>query len=302
MGFQTAAKSGLHGSIFRYRPSGFKGTGLNDLTWGTAYDGSGTSGVFEVVIDGELAGGGGVDTFKWRKNGGAWTEDVDITGAAQTLSDSLTITFAATTGHTADDQWCDGNLDTEATTESGSTAQITESTYRLCFPKKLTWTDDGGETVIYEEFANGKAGFTDSVGTVTVSGNNSFVLASALDQVGYCLGWTLNSNVKTISTGRMGQAWETFIPDVASFSGSLNNHLIACKTFFSDLKAECEDVNESLFLLELYFYDPDQDQTGDMFRCWVNFASLTEAANTGAIVTEAVNFTGYGIPSLIESS
>jgi hypothetical protein len=54
------------------------------------------------------------DEFRWRKvtkdaNGaktyGAWTSDVAITGAAQTLSENVQVTFGATTGHALGDKW-----------------------------------------------------------------------------------------------------------------------------------------------------------------------------------------------------
>jgi len=76
-------------------------SGLDDATSSGTYTGS-TVGFFEVIIDGT----GTPDTFKWRKNEGSWTETVAITGSAQQLgSDGVYITFAATTGHTADDKW-----------------------------------------------------------------------------------------------------------------------------------------------------------------------------------------------------
>ncbi len=301
MGYQTTPNGGLHASIFRYRTGGFKGSGLNDLTWGTGYNGVAT-GYFEVVIDGKGTGIGGVDEFKWRKNGGAWTEHVDITGSAQTLSDTQTVTFAATTGHTAGTQWMNGNLAAEGTTESTSTAQITTANYRLCFPKKLTWTDSGGKTIIQTEYANGKGYFSGNVGTVTVAGNNSFVIPSALDQVAYCLGWNLNINVKMLDTTSCGDKWTNSIADTASFSGSIQKHLIASRTFFEDLKAGVTDTSKALFLLELYFYDSAQDQTGDKYRAWVNFDNLTATASLGAVASEAITFKGYGLPSIIAST
>lgn len=78
----------------------FAGSGLNDATSGGTYTGFAAD-VYEVEID--LASG--TDTFKWRKNGGSYTTGVSITGAAQTLSDGVTITFGATTGHTLGDEW-----------------------------------------------------------------------------------------------------------------------------------------------------------------------------------------------------
>lgn len=79
----------------------FTGTGLNDGTSGGTYSGTGNSATYEVEIDAT----GTPDTFKWKKGSGSYTTGVAITGAAQTLSDGVTITFAATTGHTLGDKW-----------------------------------------------------------------------------------------------------------------------------------------------------------------------------------------------------
>lgn len=78
----------------------FTGGGLNDATAGGNHTANQTN-LFEVEIDAT----GTPDTFKWRKNGGAYTAAVAITGSAQTLSDGVTITFAATTGHTLANKW-----------------------------------------------------------------------------------------------------------------------------------------------------------------------------------------------------
>jgi len=40
-----------------------------------------------------------VDTFKWKKDAGAYTENVEITGAAQELQEGVEVTFAAIVGH-----------------------------------------------------------------------------------------------------------------------------------------------------------------------------------------------------------
>ena len=298
MAFATTPRHGKYAAVYRLRPNGFKGDGLNDLTWGTGYSGGGSSGYFEVVID----GAGTPDTFKWRKNGGGWTETVAITGAAQTLSDSLTITFAATTGHTATDQWMIGNLDTEATTESGATAQITEATYRLTRPNKLTWTDSGGETVIYQENANGKATFSGNVTTVTVSGNNSFYIPSALEKVGYLNGWNLSLSVDLADSSRQGQHWKESAAGQGSGAGSCNSYFIGSDSFLNGLKEQAEDANEAFFIVEFYLSDPDADQTGDMFRAWVQFSGISLDAPLGGVGTEGCNFSIFGMPSLIAAT
>jgi hypothetical protein len=51
------------------------------------------------------AGGGLADTFKWKKDGGAWTSGVVITAAKQTLIEGISIIFAELTGHTLNDIW-----------------------------------------------------------------------------------------------------------------------------------------------------------------------------------------------------
>ena len=78
-------------------------TGLNDATSGGTYSGTRTHDVFEINIDAT----GAPDTFRWRKrySGNGYTNGVAITGAAQTLSDGVTVTFAATTGHTNNTTW-----------------------------------------------------------------------------------------------------------------------------------------------------------------------------------------------------
>jgi len=80
----------------------FDGAGLNDLTPGGTFTGTEPT-RFKVVIDGE----GTPDTINWTKDGGVTWEatGVSITGAAQTLENGISITFAATTGHSMGESW-----------------------------------------------------------------------------------------------------------------------------------------------------------------------------------------------------
>ena len=79
----------------------FTGAGLDDASSGGTCTAS-TASLYEIVINSAVAS---PDTFKWRKDGGAWTENVSMTGAAQALADGVTITFKATEGHTLADAW-----------------------------------------------------------------------------------------------------------------------------------------------------------------------------------------------------
>jgi hypothetical protein len=80
----------------------FSGSGLNDAVFTGYYEGA-VSDIFSVRIDGT----GGTDTFEWSRDEFATTEatDIPITGSAQLLADNISVTFAATTGHTSGDLW-----------------------------------------------------------------------------------------------------------------------------------------------------------------------------------------------------
>jgi hypothetical protein len=78
------------------------GSGLDDMTSGGTFSGTAIL-QYRVEIDGS----GTPDTFKWSDNGGSsWdATTVAITGAAQTLNNGVTVTFAATTGHAVNNYW-----------------------------------------------------------------------------------------------------------------------------------------------------------------------------------------------------
>lgn len=79
----------------------FNGSGLDDATSAGAASGSATNFQLSVV----LFSAGTPDTFKWKKDGGALSAAVAITGSNQILSNGVGIHFAATTGHMVGDQW-----------------------------------------------------------------------------------------------------------------------------------------------------------------------------------------------------
>ncbi len=97
----TSDGSVAHSNIIReprYRP--VNSDALNDVTSSGTYNGS-VKTKFVIEIDST----GTPDTFKWQKEGGVLTSGVSVTGSAQLLSDGVSITFGATTGHTLEDKW-----------------------------------------------------------------------------------------------------------------------------------------------------------------------------------------------------
>lgn len=297
MASPTTPTHGKLGAIYRQRPNGFKGDGLNDATWGTGFNGA-SSAYYEVQIDAT----GTPDTFQWRKNGGGWTTGVSITGAAQTLDDNQTITFGATTGHTLNDQWVIGNLKDEACTESGTEGQITDTTKRILNPNATpTFTDSGGKNVLIVDHTRGKAVFSGNVTVVTVTGNNGFIPLSGLEKVGYLIDWNFTANMDMADMSYMGEEWKQALPGQAGGSGGANAFFIANETFFEAFEDNVDGTQE-YFFLELYNYDPDQDQTGDHFNVWATFNSFGVNTPIGEIVKEAIGFQLEGIPSFTENA
>lgn len=97
-GNQTKASTSAIWGYAHQANYGTAGTPIT-VTWGGSYTGdSNTPAQFEVVAT-------ATSTFKWRKNGGAWTTGVTITGSAQTLSDGVTVTFSASSGAGTNDTW-----------------------------------------------------------------------------------------------------------------------------------------------------------------------------------------------------
>jgi len=123
----------------------FTGSGLNDATSGGTYTGSG-----DIVYKVEIDGTGTPDTFKWYKDAVLQASTVNITGSAQTLDNGLTITFAATTGHTSTDYWSfrpatvitAGNTNYMAWTTFLDTAIGTNNVDR-----PIAWTGSGNATL-----------------------------------------------------------------------------------------------------------------------------------------------------------
>ncbi len=175
----------------------FTGTGLNDLTFGGTYVGSTTPTVFEVEIDASVPS---PDTFKWRKDTGAWTENVNITGAAQTLTEGMTITFAAVNGHTIGDNWkstCTEVFGLDIKNPAGTSVIKVEGNTFVTLAE--SWLGPSSTTGIY--FKSGK------VGIGTTSPVSPLNVNSAFNNSTYGVGTFINAySGATDTIGVYGQA------------------------------------------------------------------------------------------------
>lgn len=126
------------------------GAGLSDLTSGGTYSGTATA-VFTIKISTQA----NPDKFQWKKDAGAYGAEVTIVGGAIALSDGITVTFAAVTGHVANDCWTitakvyAGALDLLIQHIQTTTARfyaIIEGDLLYKSGSDLTLTDSGGFT------------------------------------------------------------------------------------------------------------------------------------------------------------
>lgn len=285
------ATHGKDAAVYINNANGFVGAGLNDLAFG-AYSVPSDSSYFEIEIDGN----GAPDTFRWRENGGAWTEGVEITGAAQSLAGAngtQAITFAATTGHTIGDKWVIGNLYAEPCTESGSQAQITDTAMRLLNPDVIVvFTDSGGANVLRIDYSRGIAYFDAAVGTVIVEADNGFIPADALEIAAYLYDWQFAADVNFADKTTFGANWKSWLAGLADAKGSVQGFFASRKWF--DRLATTPGAK---FITKLFTYDPDRDGTGDHFYGWVEFSGFSLTAQLETIVNEKIDFQFFGAPA-----
>lgn len=191
----------------------------------------------------------------------------------------------------AGDSWED--LSDEACTESGAQAQITDAAKRFLNPNSPpTFTDSGGANVIRIDCVRGIAYFDANVAAVTVSGTDAYVPSASLAKAGYLYGWSLDVSIDLADKSVFQELWKTALPGLAQASGQAEGY------FATDLWhaafEDCADGTQPYFLLQLFSYDPDDDQSGDHWSMWASFTSWNVAAAVGAVVSEKIGFTVHG--------
>ena len=111
------------------------------------------------------------------------------------------------------DKWSVGNLYQEPCTGSGNEAQVTDAAKRILNENNPPVFTDSGDAKVEQQFnAAGKAVFNANVAAVTVTGNNAFIPASALEHVGYLYGWEATFTVDMADSSRCGRDWKEATP------------------------------------------------------------------------------------------
>jgi hypothetical protein len=188
------------------------------------------------------------------------------------------------------------DLAAEACTESTNEAQITDTDKRLLNPgcTDLVFTDTGGKTVTQIQYLLGKAIFNGNVTTVTVTGTGAYIAAANITKVGYLYEWGLEFSLDTDEITAFQDQWKSFIVGQASITGSATGYFVGT-TWWTAL-SYLADATKAYYLLELFTYDPDDDETGDHFTLWAVINGLSIGAGITGHVSEEISFQGHGMP------
>ena len=188
------------------------------------------------------------------------------------------------------------NLAAEACTVAGNDAQITDTAKRILNPNStdLAFTPTNAVTLLGIDHANGTAHFSAAPGVTTCTGTLAYVLAANLIKTAQLFEWSLDFALASHDITEFQLNWRTVSGGVASASGSIGGFL-AGSNWFDDIEDET-DGTMGLWYMDLYSYDPDDDETGDKWGVWALFTGLGINVTVGDIVKEQISFDVFGYP------
>jgi len=179
-----------------------------------------------------------VDTFKWKKDAGAYTENVEVTGASQLMQEGVTVTFASIVGHNSVNNFTLTHTTTAGVapvnktitygvvaTDIGGTGTKYWITQNLGATNQATSADDATEPSAgwYWQF-NRKQGFKHDGTTRTPStwdattDDSSATWESAKDPCTLLLGsgWRLPTYTEYLNADAAPQSWANYNDTYAS--------------------------------------------------------------------------------------
>lgn len=182
------------------------GSGLDDVSVSGTY-----TGTEYTTYHLKISSTGTPDQFDWSDDDGAtWTTNVAMTGAAQLLSNGVSVTWAATTGHTLNDEWRIQTGDIIGFNFSGGTVQmesesdITYTSYNAYNGIFSGVPGSGAGSIAYSHAANLPVAPQKSWGTPAdppdlnpLTSFKAAVFINGVAQEVLSASWTLNNNLFT---------------------------------------------------------------------------------------------------------
>jgi hypothetical protein len=148
----------------------------NDLT---VSSGDTYTGIIDVRYRIEIDTVGATDTFRWSKDDGTTFEasGVAITGAAQALDSSITITFGSVTGHDIDDYWI---VSAKSSSDNGLAGDMNSKAYAIY--KGIDEGDTDGDKDVIEGGARINIRYREK-GEGNISINKNYISSRRYDNV-----------------------------------------------------------------------------------------------------------------------
>lgn len=281
----------------------FTGTGIDDAISGGTFSASS-----KTILGLQIDASGTPDTFQWRKNSGAWTTGVAITGSAQTITDGITVTFTATTGHTLGDKWFVIGL-------PGSTipfqfwADTTTGTLKQRNKDNSRWVvkDDFSDVITYTKLllhADGAGNlFTDSsVSSNTITAHGNVTQSTTKSKFGGKSAF-FDGTGDYLSVGNTGDfhnvAGEDFTYDFWINFNRVNARqgIVASGTLYDDIEIELRPNNKILVHFRkldgtgFYVKSVKNDFTVGV---WYHIAVTRESGNLKIYIDGQLNATSTG--------
>ncbi|NIS75100.1 MAG: hypothetical protein GTO08_07435 [Deltaproteobacteria bacterium] len=167
----------------------------------------------------------------------------------------------------------------EACTENGTQAQITDAAKRILDPNETqTFTDSGGKNVINVDYVQGIAYFDGTVAVVTATGKH--VLAANITEVGNLTGWSIETNVELVEANVFGDTWKKSEAGMLKWNGGAEGFFL--NNFWFDAQDELK-MWFVRFRLTASIY----------LHGWCHIPSVGRGAPIGELVNKSVTIDGW---------
>ena len=194
-------------------------------------------------------------------------------------------------------------LAAEACTVNGNDAQITDSAKRLLNPNSsdLAFTPTNSVNAISIDHVTGTCHFDAAPGVTTCAGTAGYVIeGSNLIKTAQLFEWSLDFGLEAHDITDFQDDWKAFAGGLAEVSGQIQGY-IAGSNWWDDFE-DVLDGTMMYFLLQLFSYDPDDDQTGDHYNIWALLNGFNLPAPVGEYIKETITFRGLGLPGFVANA
>jgi len=194
------------------------------------------------------------------------------------------------------------NLTNEACGVADNDAQISDSAKRFLNPNSqdLTFTPTNAVNLESISYFTGYGHFNGPPGVTTCSGTGAYIAAGNISKVGYLYEWNLDFGLDVDEISAFQDDWKSHIVGQAGAQGGAEGYFVG--TTWWDILSDHIDDTAFYYLLQLFSYDPDDDQTGDHWNVWASLTGLSVKTGVSGVVKESIGIQVHGEPVFVPNS